>query len=139
VASSIQNSSAIAVSDGSYIDTFGTAAWIIESEELTQISGRLITPGEPKVHSSYRSELSGLHCIIYIMHKICQFYNISEGEINFDCDSESAIDQVFQPEGQCTTDSNTFDLVGATQSLHRLSPIQWSYSQVIPKALYNCV
>ena len=53
--------SVIAVSDGNFKDTFGTAAWTIGTEQDGQLmAGRAVCPGGSEHQSSYRSELTGL-------------------------------------------------------------------------------
>jgi len=50
------------LSDGSFQkDTSGTALWILAADEddKTLEIGSLVTPGDPVIHCSHRSELSG--------------------------------------------------------------------------------
>jgi len=62
---SLREGSTMAISDGSYKDAFGTAAWTIgDPDTVSLISGRAICPGEATDHDSYRSELA---CIYSIM------------------------------------------------------------------------
>jgi len=70
---------AVAVTDGSYKDSYSSAAWIIESDTFSRMSGRVITPEEEKSHSSYRSELSGLYPDMYLALKVCQFLHYRGG------------------------------------------------------------
>jgi hypothetical protein len=61
MAKAIQNGTAIAVSDGSYKDGRGAAAFILETSNQFQTAGRIVgvnsTPGETEDQSSYRSKL----------------------------------------------------------------------------------
>ncbi len=46
IAEAIRNRVAIAVSDGSFKDTYGTAAWVLEGDNTAgRIIGRVISPG----------------------------------------------------------------------------------------------
>jgi hypothetical protein len=56
------------VSDGSYKDHFGTAAFIlvIADDSATCIRGRVVTPGDPEDHNAYRSELAGIYALTVI-------------------------------------------------------------------------
>jgi len=80
---------AIAISDGSYKDSFGTAAWTIQTETGEGMSGQVIAPGHNGDHSSYRSELAGLFSIAFIIYKLCSFYHVQEGSIQVRCDGLS--------------------------------------------------
>jgi hypothetical protein len=68
---------AMAISDGSYKDTFGTAAWTIGNlDTICIISGRAVCPGGSEDHNAYQSELAGIYCIMTILTKFCLFYSI---------------------------------------------------------------
>jgi hypothetical protein len=54
----------IAVSDGSFKEEHGTAAWIVVVSDKCCIEGKVITPGLPSVQSAYRSELAGIFGIL---------------------------------------------------------------------------
>jgi hypothetical protein len=60
-----------AVSDGSFKEKHGTAAWMICVSETCVIRGRTITPGLPSDQSAYRSELIGLYGIVYTIRYLC--------------------------------------------------------------------
>jgi hypothetical protein len=96
VADAIRNHAAIAVSDGSYKEEYGTAAWAIEGDDNNgRIVGKVIVPGGAHVHSSYRSELAGILAIMTITNKLCDFYDIKDGSIELACNGRSAIDKAF--------------------------------------------
>jgi hypothetical protein len=64
----------MAISDGSYKDTYGTAAWTIgDPDSVSLISGRVISPGKASDHDSYRSELAGINSILAVMEKFCNY------------------------------------------------------------------
>jgi hypothetical protein len=62
IASTILCGEAIAVSDDSFKDQYGTAAWVIEgsSDRQGRISGAVIVPGHAEDQSTYHSELVGI-------------------------------------------------------------------------------
>ncbi len=96
VAQAIREGIAIAVSDGSCKDSYGTAAWVIEgADQHGRIMGKVIAPGGPEAHSPYRSELSGIYATMIVVNNICSFYNIQEGTIEFACDGLSALNRAF--------------------------------------------
>jgi len=57
-----------AVSDSSFKDDNGLAAWIIEGHNSTQqLVGQVRTPGHPVDHSSFRSEVAGIVGVLYTL------------------------------------------------------------------------
>ena len=77
----ILQGTAIAVSDGSCYkdDDVGTAAWIITSScKQHDVQGSTISPGTSGTYNSYRSELSGVICILDKLHQICGKLNIKK-------------------------------------------------------------
>jgi hypothetical protein len=78
----IQERSAMAISDGSYKNTFGTAAWTIGNPDTTSLlSGQVVCQGKADDMDSYRSELAGIYCIMIVVEKFCCFHDIKEGSI----------------------------------------------------------
>jgi len=57
-----------AVSDGSFKDERGSAAWIIEGPMLAlRLTGQVYTPGHATDHSSFRSEVVGIIGTVYTL------------------------------------------------------------------------
>jgi hypothetical protein len=82
VAQSIRDGTAVAISDGSYKDNFGTTALTIEPDIPTLNNCVLATnavPEQPEHQSSYRSELSGLWGIVTMIQCLCDKYGIIWG------------------------------------------------------------
>jgi hypothetical protein len=123
--------SIIAVSDGSFKDTFGTAAWTIGTEtEEHLIAGKAICPGGPDHQSSYRSELTGLYAILAITNQMCLYFDIKEGHIEIGCDGQSALQTAFEYEPILSADLPDFDILGAIYYLRKQSRITWSFRHV---------
>lgn len=121
----------IAVSDGSFKDTFGTAAWTIGTEQDGQlIAGRAVCPGGSEHQSSYRSELAGLYVILAMTHQLCLYHRIEAGQIEIGCDGLSALQTALESFPSLSTDVPDYDLLGAIFHLRRLSKITWSYRHV---------
>jgi hypothetical protein len=96
ITQAIGDGTAIAVSDGSFKDCFGTASWVVEgSSPSHRMRGDNIVPGDTEDQGSYRSELSGLHGIILVIHALCEFYKIDQGTIEVGCDSITALEKGF--------------------------------------------
>ena len=67
----VANEMAVGVSDGSFKDEGGTAAWIIENEAATQwIMGTVEVSGYGSDQSAYRSKLAGIYAMVVIIEKI---------------------------------------------------------------------
>jgi hypothetical protein len=92
LADAIRLGHAIAVSDGSYKDELGTAAYVLEGKtKMNRIVGVLKVPGLPADQSSYRSELSGMYGIVVMVEVICTHFEITSGAIEAGCDGLSAL------------------------------------------------
>jgi hypothetical protein len=58
----------VVVSDGSFSQGHGSAAWVIEgADKVGHMTGRTFVPDEVKAQSSYRGELIGLYCLFAIL------------------------------------------------------------------------
>jgi hypothetical protein len=74
VAQSIIETDAFAISDGSFQDTYGTAAWLVKGNVGSNtISGCVLCPGLAEDHSSYRSELSGFYALVSVVNSLCSY------------------------------------------------------------------
>jgi hypothetical protein len=131
VAEAIRNRTAIAVSDGSFKDTYGTAAWVLEGDSSDgRIVGRVIAPGNDVDHSAYRSELSGILAVMIMVKHICEHHKIKEGAVELACDGLSAIDKAFSYVSLLHIDEPDFDLIAAIKHQWRYSPILWKVRHV---------
>ncbi len=82
-AEAIRNCTAVAVSDGSFKEGYGTAAWVIEGEtEDSQLLGRIIAPGGQHNQSPYRSELTGILAAIIMIKKKYKSIISKKGRLN---------------------------------------------------------
>ena len=73
VAEAIWNGQAIAVSDGSYKDHFGTAAYVLEGDtDDHHIVAVMVVPGDHHSQSPFCSELVGLYGIIHMVDVLCK-------------------------------------------------------------------
>jgi hypothetical protein len=131
IAQALKNKAAIAVSDGSFKDSYGTAAWVVEGlNSYGRMMGQVITPGGPSDHSSYRSELSGIYSILVVVNQLCAHYKIVDGEIELACDGLSAINKAFSAVSILNIDDSNYDLLGAIQHQWKNSPVHWKFRHV---------
>lgn len=96
IAEAIRNRVAIAVSDGSFKDAYGTAIWVLEGDTSNgRIIGCVIAPGNSSNHLAYRSELSGILAVTVMVTHLCSYFSITKGSVELACDGLSAIDKAF--------------------------------------------
>jgi hypothetical protein len=96
LARAISEGIAIAVSDGSFMDshTIGTSAFLLEPDEPTPTNrfiGVNFIPGSPKEQSAYRSKLGGASGIIAAVESIVAKYQLQSGSITIGLDGEQAM------------------------------------------------
>ncbi len=96
IAAAIATGEAIAISDGSFQDQYGTAAWVFEGiDAIGRVTGAVVVPGSAKDQSAYRSELAGIYTIVLFTMKLCDFYQIMTGSVELGCDGQPALDKSF--------------------------------------------
>ena len=87
----------VACSDGAYDQSSSVAShgWVFGSGtlEIQQATGAGPVDGHPKFLSSYRAELSGIVTVLYLTHRICEYYKINNGKIKCYCDNKGALRQ----------------------------------------------
>ena len=100
IAAAIRQGTAVAVSDGSFKNEAGTAAFVLEgNNKRHRIEGVAEVPGQPSDQSAYRSELTGIFGIAVMITTICKIHNITEGSIEVGCNGLSALRQALEYEG----------------------------------------
>jgi hypothetical protein len=131
LATALKEGFAIAVSDGSFKETYGTAAFVLEGESSTgRIVGTVIAPGNAQTHSPYRSELTGIYATMILVQKLCQYYDISSGQIEFACDGLSALNKAFSHVALIAVEEPSYDLLAAIRHQWLYSKIQWKIRHV---------
>lgn len=83
ITNAVQNGSAIAVSNRSHKEDWGTSAFIIEGGQHQEhrLSGTCTTPGHPEDQEAYRSKLSRIYCTINMIEDICERHNIKKAAL----------------------------------------------------------
>jgi len=110
----LSGSLGFAVSNGSYKDEAGVAAWIIKGPDSTnRIVGSWHTPGYKEDHSSFRSELAG---IIGVLHTISFWTPPHETMFCLACDGLSVVTQLLSAKPMNMTEPHA-DLLCAAQVL----------------------
>ena len=123
LAQAIIDGSAVAVSDASYKDLFGTAALVIEGPPSSHRANAVnITPGPIKEGDSTRCETGGLIGIMVLTMAICTVHKVTTGSIVIACDNINSI-RIFQPDFVPDPNEESFDLVSCLHSLAQQSPV----------------
>jgi hypothetical protein len=90
----------LSCSDGAYCPTTnnGSHSWIFGSSDTPCIvAGAGPDDGHPTSMSSYRTELGGIVATLYIIYRICEYYEITTGEAKLYCDNKGALAHSFKP------------------------------------------
>jgi len=131
IASAFLHGTCEAVSDGSYKDGSGTAAWMIQDMTSKNIlSGTAIIPGHSSDQSTYRSELGGIFSIVAMIHNICAYYNITKGQIQIACDGLGPLTQCFAKYQNPSPSTAHFDMITSIRNMIGNTPIDWHWKHV---------
>jgi hypothetical protein len=131
LAQAIRNGTCSCVTDGSYKDSHGTAAWKILDLSTPDhyIEGQCITPGTASQQNPYRSELSGLYASVATTNALVGFCNISSGSMTLACDNLGATRTTSYIADHTSPTGAQFDLVMAIQ--YAKSPAnEWNHQHV---------
>lgn len=117
-----------AVSDGSFKDEHGTAAWILVLSADCRIEGKVITPGPPVVQSAFRSELAGIFGILSTITLLEEKFQFSS-KITIGCDGLSALQRASYLHDCIDPNALHYDLIMACRSLQLQSSwdINWHH------------
>jgi hypothetical protein len=131
IVQSIRHGTCSCITDGSFKDKHGTAAWkILDLDKPEHVmEGQVITPGFPHQQDAYRSELSGLYASVLAINALVTYYHVTEGAITLACDNISALRMAsYDPLGTNPSCAQ-FDLVMAIQYL-KTPLIDWIHKHV---------
>jgi hypothetical protein len=112
---SIQDGTAVAVSNGSYLADCQAAAagWLIEDATQThQLKGAVEGQGSSETQCSHHSKLLGILSIITHVNKICSQNNEQEGHITIVCDGQGAI-KVANSKYKSKSSHKHFDIINS--------------------------
>jgi hypothetical protein len=81
--------------------------------------------GHPLLMSSYRTELGGLLAVLYIIHRICHHYQVTQGQAKCYCDNKGAVTNTFAPRQRGITPflNTDYDLIHLAQGLVQIIPV----------------
>ena len=131
LAAAIAAGTAIAVCDGSYKDSHGTAAFVIEgTTSAHRFLGVNVTPGFPEDQSPYRAELGGIIGVVVAIRCICKFHNVTAGSILLYCDCDNALKRLFRRHSSLKPKIPHYDLLSFLDREIESSPLAWSCEHV---------
>jgi hypothetical protein len=121
------------VSDGSFKDKFGTAAYVIGVIDKPQIymRGRVVTPGNPEEQNAFRSELAGIYAITVMHWAVCEFFKLEQGQIELACDGKSALHQAQWSEDFINIQYPHYDMILAIRSIRQRTNWNWLWRHVL--------
>jgi hypothetical protein len=89
----IRYGTAIWVTDGSYKDSYGTAAFILIPDIFSQ-EGRIMVdqiPGREDDIDAYRAEAAGIYGCIAFTNELMKHHQLANGTVTMACDCLSAL------------------------------------------------
>jgi len=131
LAAAIQLGTARAVSNGSFKEQFGTAAWVYYDANTNETlgTGKLNTPGYPEDQCSYHSKISGLYGIAVTILELAKFHDLRSGAIQIACDGKSALHRCFKLWSSNPL-AKHFDIIHATRAAIAATTIIWTWEHV---------
>jgi hypothetical protein len=123
VATSLQQGTAIAVSDGSFKDKRGTASLIIIGEEDSRIRADVHVPGEPCDQCSFRSEAAGMYAVVVLVEQLCSQFDIQTGAIEIACDGLSPLQKCAIMDERGRPQNKHYDFIDAIRTKIAKSPL----------------
>jgi len=127
IARAIQDSTVLAISDGSYKDSRGTASLVIEGvNKVGRLPAYNVVPGSPEDQCVYRSELAGLYGIVLAVSLVCKVHGVTGGQVDIGCDGLLALQQSFHPDNiPNAPTAPQFDLICAIRRVAKQCPVVW--------------
>jgi len=130
VIQALRKGNAVAVSDGSFKDYAGAAAWTIEGDTAAnRVVSTGLTLGKAEDQSAYQSELFGLWGILASLKQLVEDYRISHGHVTIACDGLSALKKA---QSNYPTDPGEahHDLISAIKNLRATLTLTISFIHV---------
>jgi len=126
----IRTGQACTVSNGSFKEKFGMAAWVFYHGETnaTLGLGKLITPGYPEDQCAYWSKMSGIYNIASTIRELALYHDML-GALTVTCIGESSLHRCFNPWNSNPL-AKHFNLIQATWATITGIPLKWSWEHI---------
>lgn len=127
----IRLGTAVAVTDGSFKEGLGTAAFTLRAFLHDQNGFDLVnmTPGDTSSIDSYRAELSGIYGCIATINLLTARFQVTTGSVTLACDCMSAIHRLSQV-AEIRPKTPHHDLLTGIRYLLQVSPVKWHFKYV---------
>ena len=127
----IRTGTAIMVTDGSFKDGLGTAAFALRGHlmDLDGVDAVNMTPGWHGEIDPYRAELGGIYGCISFANLLARQYSLSSGSITLACDCSSALIRLQQLRSPKPSTAQ-YDLLMACRLELAASPLTWKFRHV---------
>jgi len=136
IVEAIQVGTCEVVSDRSFKEGMGTAAWILQNPlSLISLTGKTKIAEEVKDKSTYRSELGGIFSLVLMIQHICQYYKIKMGHVSIACNGlgpllQGPLLQCFAKFKEPNPQAPHFDMISSIQKLILRIPVSWHWHHV---------
>jgi hypothetical protein len=118
-----------AVSDGSFKDKHGTAAWLLEITPDCIIYGLAVVPGDEGDQSAYRSQLTGLYGIAMTV-RFLETEHSFHGTIIIGCDGLSALNKARLESDFSNPNEPQFDIITSIRQIRQQSAAEWQWRHI---------
>jgi hypothetical protein len=115
------------VTDSSYKDTYGTAAFILLPDIDAQEGLIMVnqTPGrEDDSTYAYRAEAAGIYGCIAFTNELMQQHQLANGTVTMVCDCLSALRNIFDHQFDKASQAH-YDIIHSCRMLVERSPVEW--------------
>ena len=124
----ILSGQAVCVTDGSYKDCLGTAAYTflpsLQQDYTDAVTHVNHTPGEAREIDSFRAEAAGIYGCLMYGNALCKQYHLTEGTITLGCDCQAAINRIFCANRNPPSLAH-YDIIQACRRAIEKSPLIW--------------
>ena len=128
---SIIQGTAVAISDGSFKDKYGTTGFIITGDSIdSAIVGATPCLGRRELHDAYRAELTGLLAMLIVLEQVCEFHQITEGKVCLSCDNDTALERCMDDEWAIKITDSNWDVIRSAKAIKQRLPIKITYEKV---------
>jgi len=130
IVTAITNGTALAVSDGSYKEGRGAAAWTIKgSSAKDKVSGACLVPGTTEDHSAFQSEAMGILGTFLTLYHLLGEDGPAVGNLTFSCDGKSALNRAASKQPIGITEPHV-DILSAILNVQKQIPYKVSFKHV---------
>jgi hypothetical protein len=131
IVASIRDGTAAAVTDGSFKLQRGTAAFtLVDLASGVQFTGANHVPGLPTDQCAYRSELTGILGTVILIDIVCQFFQITSGQVTIGCDNLEAGRHGIYFDSPPSPSDDHFDIISAIFDIKKRLPVSLIYRHV---------